>query len=132
MGSRKKNRSEAIKAAKKKVAMVHLRNCPTSPRKMRLMADLIRGMEVTKALYVLKHSSKEASGGVDDFEDSLKSARDELQGMTKDLELLNSGFESLSELTLSNAVARAVSDALSEPSKVKSTVVGAAEVMPSM
>ncbi|MCO4748843.1 MAG: 50S ribosomal protein L22 [Schleiferiaceae bacterium] len=62
MGSRKKNRSEAIKAAKKKVAMVHLRNCPTSPRKMRLMADLIRGMEVTKALYVLKHSSKEASG----------------------------------------------------------------------
>ena len=62
MGSRKKNRSEAIKAAKKKVAMVHLSNCPTSPRKMRLMADLIRGMEVTKALYVLKHSSKEASG----------------------------------------------------------------------
>jgi large subunit ribosomal protein L22 len=41
--------------------MASLNNCPTSPRKMRLMADLIRGMEVAKALYVLKHSSKEAS-----------------------------------------------------------------------
>ena len=61
MGQRKKIAAEARKAARKQVAMAQLRNCPTSPRKMRLMADLVRGMEVSKALYVLKHSSKEAS-----------------------------------------------------------------------
>jgi len=61
MGARKKNRAEAIKEARRSVAMASLNNCPTSPRKMRLMADLIRGMEVAKALYVLKHSGKEAS-----------------------------------------------------------------------
>jgi large subunit ribosomal protein L22 len=38
-----------------------LRNCPTSPRKMRLVADMIRGVEVNKALDTLKFSSKEAS-----------------------------------------------------------------------
>jgi len=61
MGQRKKIAADARKAARKQVAMAQLRNCPTSPRKMRLMADLVRGMEVSKALYVLKHSSKEAS-----------------------------------------------------------------------
>ena len=50
-----------MKEARKSVAMAKLNNCPTSPRKMRLVADMIRGMEVAKALYVLKHSSKEAS-----------------------------------------------------------------------
>mgnify|MGYP001764791837 CR=1 FL=1 len=39
-----------------------LRNCPTSPRKMRLVADMVRGMEVNRALDVLKFNSKEASG----------------------------------------------------------------------
>lgn len=42
--------------------MASLNNCPTSPRKMRLMADMIRGMEVDKALFLLKNSGKEASG----------------------------------------------------------------------
>ncbi len=42
-----------------------LRNCPTSPRKMRLVTDMIRGMEVNKALDVLKFSSKEASRKVE-------------------------------------------------------------------
>ena len=61
MGSRKKNSAEARKLARKTEAMASLNNCPTSPRKMRLMADLIRGMEVEKAMFVLKYSPKEAS-----------------------------------------------------------------------
>ncbi|WP_041628312.1 50S ribosomal protein L22 [Owenweeksia hongkongensis] len=62
MGARKRNRAEAIKEARKTVAIAKLNNCPTSPRKMRLVADMIRGLEVEKALFLLKHSSKEASG----------------------------------------------------------------------
>ena len=44
-----------------KTASAQLRNCPTSPRKMRLVADQIRGLDVNKALILLKHSPKEAS-----------------------------------------------------------------------
>jgi len=44
-----------------KIASAKLRNCPTSPRKMRLVADQIRGIDVNKALVLLKHSPKEAS-----------------------------------------------------------------------
>lgn len=62
MGSRKQKRSEEIKEAKKAQYFAQLRNCPTSPRKMRLMADLIRGQEVYKALNILKFSPKESSG----------------------------------------------------------------------
>ncbi|MCT4625217.1 MAG: 50S ribosomal protein L22 [Schleiferiaceae bacterium] len=61
MGSRKHNRAEAMKEARKSQALAKLRNCPTSPRKMRLVADQIRGVEVEKALFILKHSPKEAS-----------------------------------------------------------------------
>ena len=38
-----------------------LQNCPTSPRKMRLVVDLIRGESVEKALYILKFLNKEAA-----------------------------------------------------------------------
>jgi large subunit ribosomal protein L22 len=62
MGARKKLRAEKIKEQKSQVAFAKLRNCPTSPRKMRLVADMVRGMDVDKALYVLKYSPKEASG----------------------------------------------------------------------
>jgi large subunit ribosomal protein L22 len=48
-----------------------LRNCPTSPRKMRYVADLIRGMDAEKALNILKYSSKHAS---EDLEKLLLSA----------------------------------------------------------
>ena len=65
MGVRKKNRAEQDKEAKKAKYFASLRNCPTSPRKMRLVADLVRGMEVNKALNVLKFSNKEASGPVE-------------------------------------------------------------------
>ena len=51
-----------MKQAKKKIAFAKLNNCPTSPRKMRLIADLIRGMNADKALAELKLNPKEASG----------------------------------------------------------------------
>jgi len=65
MGARKHIRAEQIKEAKKNTYAATLNNCPTSPRKMRLVIDLIRGMEVNKALDVLKYNSKEASKRVE-------------------------------------------------------------------
>ncbi|WNH08068.1 50S ribosomal protein L22 [Thalassobellus suaedae] len=62
MGSRKKQMADAIKEAKKQVAFAKLNNCPTSPRKMRLVADLVRGEKVEHALNILKFNQKEASG----------------------------------------------------------------------
>ena len=62
MGSRKKQMADAIKEGKKQVAFAKLNNCPTSPRKMRLVADLVRGERVEKALNILKFNHKEASG----------------------------------------------------------------------
>ena len=62
MGARKRNAAEKIKKAKKNIAFAKLNNCPTSPRKMRLIADLIRGVDVDKALAELKLNPKEASG----------------------------------------------------------------------
>ncbi len=61
MGVRKKQMAERIKAEKQKIAFAKLNNCPTSPRKMRLVADLIRGVKVEKALAILRFNSKEAS-----------------------------------------------------------------------
>ena len=61
MGSRKKQMADAIKEGKKQVAFAKLNNCPTSPRKMRLVADLVRGERVEKALNILKFNQKEAS-----------------------------------------------------------------------
>jgi len=61
MGSRKKQMADAIKEEKKQVAFAKLNNCPTSPRKMRLVADLVRGEKVEHALNILKFSQKEAS-----------------------------------------------------------------------
>ena len=62
MGDRKRNTAEALKEARKNVAFAKLNNCPTSPRKMRLVADIIRGEDVEKALNILKFNAKEASG----------------------------------------------------------------------
>ena len=61
MGSRKKQMADAIKAEKKQVAFAKLNNCPTSPRKMRLVADLVRGKKAEQALQILRFSPKEAS-----------------------------------------------------------------------
>jgi large subunit ribosomal protein L22 len=62
MGVRKQNAADARKEANKSRYFAILRNCPTSPRKMRLLADLIRGKEVFMALNILKFNPKEASG----------------------------------------------------------------------
>ncbi len=61
MGARKHLAAEKRKEAKKTMAMARLRNVPTSPRKMRLVADLIRGMKVENALITLKTLNKEAA-----------------------------------------------------------------------
>ena len=61
MGSRKKQMADALKESKKQLAFAKLNNCPTSPRKMRLVADQIRGVEIEKALAILKFSPKEAA-----------------------------------------------------------------------
>lgn len=61
MGSRKRIKAEESREAKKSTFMARLVDNPTSPRKARLMADLIRGMNVEKALNVLKFSNKESA-----------------------------------------------------------------------
>jgi len=65
MGARKRNSADRRKEAKRLTYQAVLRNCPTSPRKMRLVTDMIKGMDVNKALDVLKFSSKEASRRVE-------------------------------------------------------------------
>ncbi|MDR1340471.1 MAG: 50S ribosomal protein L22 [Prevotellaceae bacterium] len=71
MGARKKMMAERIKEEKKFTAIAKLNDCPTSPRKMRLVADVIRGVEVNRALDILKYSKKAAS---ERLEKLLKSA----------------------------------------------------------
>ena len=61
MGARKRISAGARKEAAKEKAQALLRNVPTSPRKMRLVTDLIRGQEVNRALDILKFSKQEAS-----------------------------------------------------------------------
>jgi large subunit ribosomal protein L22 len=62
MGVRKHKAAEERKEANKTVSFAKLNNCPTSPRKMRLVADMVRGLNIDKALYLLKYNPKEASG----------------------------------------------------------------------
>ncbi|MGE0637215.1 MAG: 50S ribosomal protein L22 [Bacteroidia bacterium] len=61
MGARKKEMADRIKEAKKTTYLAKLVDCPTSPRKMRLVADLVRGVQVDKALQILKFNAKEAA-----------------------------------------------------------------------
>ena len=61
MGARKKLMAEKYKEAKKQTAIAKLNDVPTSPRKMRLVVDTIRGVEVNRALDLLHFSKKEAS-----------------------------------------------------------------------
>jgi large subunit ribosomal protein L22 len=61
MGARKRNSAEKRKEEARSTYQAVLKNCPTSPRKMRLVTDLISGKEVNKALDILKYSSQEAS-----------------------------------------------------------------------
>lgn len=61
MGARKRNTAEKRNEAKSTVAIAKLNNVPTSPRKMRLLADLVRGENIYTALNMLKFNPKEAS-----------------------------------------------------------------------
>ncbi len=61
MGARKKLAADKRKEAMKTVAIAHLRNVPTSPRRMRQVADLIRGQHVDKALGILRFSTRHSS-----------------------------------------------------------------------
>ncbi len=62
MGARKRTAAEANKAELKQIAIAKLNDCPTSPRKMRLVADMIRGKRIDLALASLRFSTKEAAG----------------------------------------------------------------------
>lgn len=61
MGARKRLRAEQLKSEKSNIAIAKLKDSPIAPRKMRLVADLVRGVEVNKALNILQHNPKEAS-----------------------------------------------------------------------
>ena len=61
MGARKREMAERQKEIKRQTAIAKLNNVPTSPRKMRLVADLVRGVEVNRALDILRYTKKEAS-----------------------------------------------------------------------
>lgn len=61
MASRKKERAEKLKEERKNISFAKLNDCPTSPRKMRLVADLVRGKNVMDALNILKFTNKEAA-----------------------------------------------------------------------
>lgn len=65
MGARKRLKAEARKEAMKNIAVAKLNNCPTSPRKMRLVADTVRGKDVFEALNILRFSAQEASGRIE-------------------------------------------------------------------
>ena len=71
MGARKRKMAEKNKEAKKNIYFATLRDVPSSPRKLRYVVDLVRGMEVNKALATLKFVTKHASR---DVEKVLKSA----------------------------------------------------------
>lgn len=61
MGARKRLRAESLKDLKTTMSIARLNDSPIAPRKMRLVADLVRGMEVNKALNILQHNAKDAS-----------------------------------------------------------------------
>ena len=65
MGARKRNRANQLKEERQNKYYAVLRNVPTSPRKMRLVTDMIQGVEVNKALDMLRYSNKEASARVE-------------------------------------------------------------------
>lgn len=64
MGQRKRKTAEARKEARREQCFAKLNGIPSSPRKMRLVADMVRGMEVNRALGVLQFSSKNAAKDV--------------------------------------------------------------------
>ena len=89
MGVRKKLRAEQRKEARKNQFFAKLNGCPTSPRKMRLVADQIRGVEIEKALAILKFSPKEAAR---DSEKLTLSAINNWQQKNEDADIEDAGL----------------------------------------
>jgi large subunit ribosomal protein L22 len=89
MGVRKKESALRLKEEKKDVAFAKLNNCPTSPRKMRLVADIIRGKKVEQALNILKFSSKESARKLDKL---VLSAVSNWQSKNEDSDVADAGL----------------------------------------
>jgi large subunit ribosomal protein L22 len=89
MGVRKKQMAERLKEEKSQLAFAKLNNCPTSPRKMRLVADLVRGEDVEKALAILRFNTKEASRRVEKL---LLSAIANWQAKNEDADIEQAGL----------------------------------------
>ncbi len=89
MGVRKRETADARKEAKKSIAFAKLNNCPTSPRKMRIVADLVRGQKVELALNILRFNSKEASNKLEKL---LLSAIANWQAKNEDASLEDAGL----------------------------------------
>ncbi|MDP2388332.1 MAG: 50S ribosomal protein L22 [Bacteroidota bacterium] len=100
MGKRKRLVAEARKESNKSSYFAKLNDCPTSPRKMRIVADLIRGAEVFQALNVLKFSTKHASvkleklvkSAIANYEAKTGAKPDENTLFVKDI-MVDSGFQ---------------------------------------
>ena len=99
MGKRKRLVAEARKEANKSKYFAKLNSCPTSPRKMRQVADLVRGMEAYKALNVLKFNTREASTRLEKL---LKSAIANYEAKTGSRPDDNTLF--VKEITVDNAL----------------------------
>ena len=65
MGARKNNAAEKLKEARKHLYFAKLKGVPSSPRKMRYVVDMVRGMEVDRAFGVLRFSNKKAAADVE-------------------------------------------------------------------
>ena len=89
MGVRKRQAAILIKDKRKNLAFAKLNNCPSSPRKMRLVADLIRGQNIDKALSILRFSPKESSSKLEKL---LLSAISNWQSKNKDGDIEKAGL----------------------------------------
>jgi large subunit ribosomal protein L22 len=89
MGVRKKESALRLKEEKRNLAFAKLNNCPTSPRKMRLVADIIRGKKVEDALNILKFSSKESARKLDKL---VVSAIANWQSKNEDADVVDAGL----------------------------------------
>lgn len=100
MGKRKRLVAEARKEASKSTYFAKLNNCPTSPRKMRIVADLVRGSEVFNALNTLKYSTQHASiklekllkSAIANYESKTGNRPDENTLFVKEI-MVDSGFQ---------------------------------------
>lgn len=89
MGVRKRNRAEQLKEKKQNLAIAKLNSYPSAPRKMRLVADLVRGKSAEEALHILKFNPKYAASALEKL---LLSAIDNWQQKNEDKDVENAGL----------------------------------------